>query len=1476
MAEKYERYRRSSRESQLRLPKPAIEKQPTTYDTAKQAEGLKKRIEGSGIDVEKVTDTRNFVEKTFNLSEKQNFFFDVFEVLGRPQQALFNAIKSLQEGESFGKGFKDGLTGKEYVKFAEILNEAGIGEENAFGLDDVLGFAGDIFLDPADLAILTAGVVAAPVTGGASTAGAVTAVNTLNTVQNVGQTTAKAAKLTNEIMDVAKASGKVAKKSAEKIVDVMKTFAKATGKMYKEIGKELVKNPLKGAKLLFSSKDIVLESGERIIRKSITNLTMDGFRKTVKLGGKSVDFAVRAGLSGSASAVKNWDDFLKATQGLFNKAARLGDDSLKKVKGWIGHKSGGRLFGDYWVLDVKKKIKKIADDVYDKAVKEAEAIGEVFTKTKEEVFEQVNKSLLEYGELNLSPETTLSEVLNNPYRWELPIDSKVRKHLADAINNPVFKSVKSTFEESPMRRAFYTAKIGEIKKGINDAYKTVTQDLEKRIEDIKLEATNAAQQAGKIVDKPVGEAGADFVQSIKDGKTVKEIKEALGKKVVDQKSVGEVGTDFVEAIRKGAKAEDVRKVAKGISIENILSPEQVEEIKQLTEQIDKIKKTMQEISNLGDSYKDIDAVRKRVNDLIASDAPDEVKTAIKAVMDKVEKEIADESLNIVDELYMKTQLDNGKEIWVLRHDLDDVGDSVVKKKIDAINKRFKKLYGIVDDVTYDYVKEGRMFIQGSKVETELRNFIKELDNGKTFEDYYELTKTGNWVAIDRIALEDLVKYMRPDDMMEAGILSSRFRTEQEWAALQAKYGADFEYKEQYDEIMNEMEDAMRWYDEKYGTAIKKDTAGYIHHAATKEAKDAINMKYGYKQFKMDNTVVEDTPFIIGNTKAFKGRKYQMSVEEANRIARFNAARMLEYHNNGIYKLDDAALEFWKDKASINMFSEYFTDSFADTLIKMNDYGSAIRIMDEALIRSTLSDKDIIRPVSDVTGQVSKGFQQVNKADLTNKLKSMASVYPDSQDMLYFIDNVLGGSNFTGNVVEIDRNVWEMIGRVGNIKKDIPTFVKIMDLTNKTFKKLKIFSAGFHFKNLIGNASNLFLAGVSVRQLPKILINGMSDAKTGKKLMKIFVEGGEEAIKKLPQKLQDKWKVYQVFINAGFEDAGKYLYDLDNLFGDMTKGMLSSSEHLGEAKTAFKGKKVVKGSKESIDAALQLNVEINQIVDSGYRLGYLEQLMKDGVPAEEAVQKVKLALFDPSDITGFEKDVARRIIPFYTFTKKNLAYQMRNVFENPIQYKRFIRSINATWDAAGVDFDKEVQDYQKENMWIPIPLTLKDGKYLQLRTSFPVSDLSEFISNPATKILSSMSPYIKAPFEYSMNREIYSGLDIERFQGQEGRTFPALSAKGEYIFSQTGLDRPAVAVKNVYELLKKGDVRGSLPTVMSEGNVETAVRSKAYDDLNQLRDLLKYFKQEKIPILTLAEIENLNKSQANLSEKLRQIQSRRGR
>jgi hypothetical protein len=62
------------------------------YDPAKQVEGYQKRIAGAGQDPEAAVDTRNFVEKALNLTENQNALFDVFEIINRPQQAIFGGI----------------------------------------------------------------------------------------------------------------------------------------------------------------------------------------------------------------------------------------------------------------------------------------------------------------------------------------------------------------------------------------------------------------------------------------------------------------------------------------------------------------------------------------------------------------------------------------------------------------------------------------------------------------------------------------------------------------------------------------------------------------------------------------------------------------------------------------------------------------------------------------------------------------------------------------------------------------------------------------------------------------------------------------------------------------------------------------------------------------------------------------------------------------------------------------------------------------------------------------------------------------------------------------------------------------------------------------------------------------------------------------------------------------------------------------
>ena len=130
-------------------------------------DSYKTRLASQGYDVEKLTDKRNWLEKALNLEQDQNALFDIFEILGRPQQALFGGIKAAQEGKDVLKGAKEGLTGEKDTQFKEILTEAGMSDRKGkLDVSDVLGFAGDVLLDPMDIPLFGMGKVAKAVKAG--------------------------------------------------------------------------------------------------------------------------------------------------------------------------------------------------------------------------------------------------------------------------------------------------------------------------------------------------------------------------------------------------------------------------------------------------------------------------------------------------------------------------------------------------------------------------------------------------------------------------------------------------------------------------------------------------------------------------------------------------------------------------------------------------------------------------------------------------------------------------------------------------------------------------------------------------------------------------------------------------------------------------------------------------------------------------------------------------------------------------------------------------------------------------------------------------------------------------------------------------------------------------------------------------------------------------------------------------------------
>lgn len=129
-----------------------------TNKVNKSIENARVRIEDAGYSAADA-DKRNRLEKFLNLPEKQNAFFDVLEVIGRPLSGVTNAISESTKGGNVGEGFVRGLTGKDRTRGADLVEDLGI--ESKIG-KAVLGTGVDIALDP--LTYVPGGILAKGVT----------------------------------------------------------------------------------------------------------------------------------------------------------------------------------------------------------------------------------------------------------------------------------------------------------------------------------------------------------------------------------------------------------------------------------------------------------------------------------------------------------------------------------------------------------------------------------------------------------------------------------------------------------------------------------------------------------------------------------------------------------------------------------------------------------------------------------------------------------------------------------------------------------------------------------------------------------------------------------------------------------------------------------------------------------------------------------------------------------------------------------------------------------------------------------------------------------------------------------------------------------------------------------------------------------------------------------------------------------------
>lgn len=215
--------------------------------------------------------------------------------------------------------------------------------------------------------------------------------------------------------------------------------------------------------------------------------------------------------------------------------------------------------------------------------------------------------------------------------------------------------------------------------------------------------------------------------------------------------------------------------------------------------------------------------------------------------------------------------------------------------------------------------------------------------------------------------------------------------------------------------------------------------------------------------------------------------------------------------------------------------------------------------------------------------------------------------------------------------------------------------------------------------------------------------------------------------------------------------------------------------------------------------LELGDRAAETTDAGNRYGtYLNQIRQGAAPSEAMrVADLTQVRYSPDAFTDIERDVLKRIFPFYSYTRGIMPLIADELVNQPQGLMG--KSIRAITRAGEPSEDNFVPEYLRQSAAIPLPSGLpfvgldSDSNLQRFLTNIDLpfesvinlftpgtggtsfDALSNTVQKTALNILGQSNPLIKGPLESVTNRQFYSGRQLsdlysmfEQTLGQPGR------------------------------------------------------------------------------------------------------------
>ena len=172
-------------------------------------------------------------------------------------------------------------------------------------------------------------------------------------------------------------------------------------------------------------------------------------------------------------------------------------------------------------------------------------------------------------------------------------------------------------------------------------------------------------------------------------------------------------------------------------------------------------------------------------------------------------------------------------------------------------------------------------------------------------------------------------------------------------------------------------------------------------------------------------------------------------------------------------------------------------------------------------------------------------------------------------------------------------------------------------------------------------------------------------------------------------------------------------------------------------------------------------------------------MRQGWAPDAAAALSRSAHVDYSQLTDFERKFMRRTIPFMTFSRHMIPFQLREMWERPGgMVSQYIRAVRVARERQYVPPDIAAG--------LAVPIGEPVGGRQEFLTGFdlPPEQISEFIAlrgdalgnieETGRRLLAQMNPLIKGPLELAVGQQFYTGRELSQISPRSGllpRRFP---------------------------------------------------------------------------------------------------------